>query len=176
MGRKQHIGPELIAKMRAMRESGMTVKEIAEETGYSGAAVSRHTASAGMMAKWAKWAKRDAQKHDPVPRREFHWTADKEYQQLLEARQRRRWRKYPCEHCRWHMDGARDVVCLCYRELWGAGAGQTERKTRFGKAETRRAAQRLGTTPEEAARILSLWDNGGGVEEIVCAYKDAMGW
>lgn len=172
MGRREHIGPELIAKMRAMRESGMTVKEIAEETGYSGSAVSRHTASAGMMAKWAKWAKRDTQKHDPVPRREFHWTADKEYQQIQEARQRRR--QYPCEHCRWRMNGTSNVACLCYRELWGAE--QDGRKTRFGKAEIWRAAKSLNTTTEDAARILALWDNGGGVEDIVCAYKNAMGW
>ena len=102
-----------------------------------------------LMHQHMEATRQEAKKRDPIPRqhfrRKFCWTADKVYAQIQEARQQRR--LYPCEHCQWRMDGAKDIVCLGYCELWG---------TQDKKAPARSCTSDRRTAPNEAASELPL--------------------
>lgn len=141
-----------ITQMREMRAAGMKVKDIARGLGLSEGSVSRYTADVPYARQQTKEAKNGKKPNDEKLR--TRWREIQEsYQELLLARQEKSMLEKgmrPCEHCRWRRDGAREIVCLRYCDLWGA------QWTRNKKAPARSCTSDRRTAPNEAATQLPL--------------------
>ena len=141
--------PATADKMREMRAAGMKVKDIAAELACSESVVSRCTKDLRGICKWSKgkeaYQSKPRNRESPlrVRWREIQESARRVSPAELERRRQEREKGMrPCEHCQWRMDGAKDIVCLGYCELWG---------TQDKKAPARSCTLDRRTAPNEAA-------------------------